>query len=110
MTNAKILTKIKDEDLRVYRDLCQTDRTFEVSFEGFLDHDEVSNHRGQGKWRPNPFRPLQSVSETPRYTSNRVLRRSTMNCPAPPELTRSLKVLEPRTGLQRGCVDHLVRS
>ncbi|TPX44624.1 hypothetical protein SeLEV6574_g04393 [Synchytrium endobioticum] len=48
MTNAKILKKIKDEEgelfsrdyLRVYRDLCQTNRTFEVPEKVFLDHDE----------------------------------------------------------------------
>ncbi|TPX38946.1 hypothetical protein SeLEV6574_g07494, partial [Synchytrium endobioticum] len=140
MTNAKILKKIKDEEgelfsrdyLRVYRDLCQTDRTFEVPEKVFLDHDEggavelversdtnelrrevlqrivaakealVSNRRDQGpqsfifnrKWKPNPFRPLQSVGETPRYKSKKVLRRSTMKCPVPPELSRSPKVVE----------------
>ncbi|TPX30000.1 hypothetical protein SeLEV6574_g08653, partial [Synchytrium endobioticum] len=140
MTNAKILKKIKDEEgelfsrdyLRVYRDLCQTDKTFEVPEKVFLDHDEggavelversdtnelrrevlqrivtakdalVSNRRNQGpqsfifnrKWKPNPFRPLQSVGETPRYTSKKVLRRSTMKCPVPPELSRSPKVVE----------------
>ncbi|TPX42918.1 hypothetical protein SeMB42_g04944 [Synchytrium endobioticum] len=194
MTNAKILKNIKEEEeelfsrdyLRVYRNLCQTDRTFEVPEKVFLDHDEggavelversdidevrrevlqrivaakealVSNRRGQGccsiayfistavnivlmqylihqlvnspyllfdcilhisnrvsplklnhsynkgpqsfpfnrKWRPNPFRPLQSFGETARYTSKRVLRRSTMKCPVPPELSRSPKVVE----------------
>ncbi|TPX47061.1 hypothetical protein SeLEV6574_g02859 [Synchytrium endobioticum] len=159
MTNAKILKKIKDEEgelfsrdyLRVYRDLCQTDRTFEVPEKVFLDHDEggavelversdtnelrrevlqrivaakealVSNHsikfnvceftfslvlgqRGNSnrpqsfifnrKWKPNPFRPLQSVGDTPRYTSKKVLRRSTMKCPVPAELSRSPKDVE----------------
>ncbi|TPX41596.1 hypothetical protein SeLEV6574_g06009 [Synchytrium endobioticum] len=114
MTNAKILKNIKEEEeelfsrdyLRVYRNLCQTDRTFEVPEKVFLDHDEggavelversdIDEVRRESEpFEAEPFVQQRSFGETARYTSKRVLRRSTMKCPVPPELSRSPKVVE----------------
>ncbi|TPX40345.1 hypothetical protein SeMB42_g04848 [Synchytrium endobioticum] len=56
-------------------------------------------NRGQGflfkaHWTPNPFRPLQSVGEVPRYTSWTIDRTTPMKCPVPPVLIVSPEVVE----------------
>ncbi|TPX54648.1 hypothetical protein SeMB42_g00184 [Synchytrium endobioticum] len=44
-------------------------------------------------WTANPFRPLQSVGEVPRYASCTKDRTTPMKCPVPPVLKVSPKVV-----------------
>ncbi|TPX53356.1 hypothetical protein SeMB42_g00844 [Synchytrium endobioticum] len=44
-------------------------------------------------WSPNPFRPLQSKDEIPRYTPSTIDRTTPMKCPVPPALKVSPKVV-----------------
>ncbi|TPX40592.1 hypothetical protein SeLEV6574_g06539 [Synchytrium endobioticum] len=44
-------------------------------------------------WSPNPFRPLQSKDEIPRYTPSTIDRTTPMKCPVPPVQKVSPKVV-----------------